>query len=556
MKALYPSFGNPADLPRRVLVFAPHPDDEIFGCGGLLSLQASLGAEIRIVVVTDGSAGDPEGLASDIAQKRIAESQRGAQILELHADYRFLAFPDGGLSEAHDLVDRLHAELEEYAPEVVYIPSAQEFHPDHRALSRAAIAALLRGPERRVLLYDVNIHAMPSVLYDTTSVYEKKRAAVQNLASQLSYQDLVAKGNSFDSARTVNIEDPAVEWVEGYTALTVAELAPYERFVQGALRFAMDGERSPADARAWPGTSAVISTWNKAEVLRDNLASLRAQTLPFQEIIVVDNASEDDTARMVAEEFPDVRLIRMPHSRYGACETFNIGFASATAPLVAILDDDITLPPHWLEHTTARLLAEPETTAIVSTEIVEPGMPEDYLAASRAAGRRYMSTFRGCGSLARHEAIAKAGYYDERLFIYGNERDLTCRLLNLGYRVLQDPEIVTHHLTPFGIQMGKRSLYFHARNAWITMLKYAPLEDLFRAPFLVVSKVLLRGAKSEAEGGVTDAVGTIGIGRSLRETPGAFLVLVRAALAVLWNLPYCLKNRAPVTADDFDLPLG
>jgi hypothetical protein len=54
---------------------------------------------------------------------------------------------------------------------------------------------------------------------------------------------------------------------------------------------------------------------------------------------------------------------------------------------------------------------------------------------------------------------------------------------------------------------------------------------------------------------VTDAVGTIGIGRSLRETPGAFWVLVRASFSVLWNLPYCLRNRVPVRHPDFELPL-
>ncbi len=556
MKALYPPFGDPAALPRRVLVIAPHPDDEIFGCGGLLSLQAGHGAEIRIVVVSDGSAGDPEGLASDIARKRIAESQRGAGTLGLNAEYRFLNLPDGKLADVPDLPERLAAELDEYEPELVYVPSAQELHADHRSVSRAAIAALARGPERRVLLYDVNIHAMPSVLFDTTSVYEKKRTAVEGLASQLEYQDLVAKGNSFDSARTVNIEDPAVQFVEGYTDLSSTQLARYERSVNEALALTMAAEATPAEPRGWPATTAVISTWNKADVLRENLDSLRAQTLPFAEIVVVDNCSTDDTARMVAEEYPDVRLIVMPSSAYGACETFNVGFASATTPLVAILDDDITLPPRWLEMATERLLSEPETTGVVSTEVVEPGMPEGYLEASRAAGRRYMSTFRGCGSLARREAIEKAGWYDERLFIYGNERDLTCRLLNLGYRVLQDPEIVTYHKTPFGIQMGKRSLYFHARNAWITMLKYAPLEDLIKAPFLVAGKVLLRGERSEEEGAVTDAVGTIGIGRSLKETPGAFWILAKAALAVLWSLPYCLRNRRPVTHEDFELPLG
>ncbi len=165
-----------------------------------------------------------------------------------------------------------------------------------------------------------------------------------------------------------------------------------------------------------------------------------------------------------------------------------------------------------------------------------------------------MSTFRGCASLARTSALREVGGYDERLFIYGNERDLTCRLLNLGYRVLQYPGTGVFHKTPFGIKMGKRSLYYHARNAWLTMLKYAPLADLLKMPFLVF-RVILRGESKEARGDVTDATGTIGIGRSLRETKGAWWVVVRAGFSVLANVPYCLRHRRPVRAPDFELPI-
>jgi GT2 family glycosyltransferase len=151
--------------------------------------------------------------------------------------------------------------------------------------------------------------------------------------------------------------------------------------------------------------------------------------------------------------------------------------------------------------------------------------------------------------------IREAGYYDTRLFIYGNERDLTCRLLNLGKRVLQYPGVEAFHQTPFGLKMGKRSLFYHARNAWLSMLKYAPLTDLLAMPYLVLTRVLLRGKASEDAGAVTDAVGTIGIGRSLRETPGSAWVLVRASFSILWNLPYCLSRREPVRHEDFELPL-
>jgi GT2 family glycosyltransferase len=151
--------------------------------------------------------------------------------------------------------------------------------------------------------------------------------------------------------------------------------------------------------------------------------------------------------------------------------------------------------------------------------------------------------------------VREVGGYDERLFIYGNERDMTCRLLNRGYRVLQYPGVEAHHKTPFGIKLGKRSLYFHARNAWLGMLKYAPLGDLVRLPFLVVSRVLLRSSAREEAGEVSDATGTIGIGRSVRQTPGAWWVLFKAACSVLYNVPYCLRRREPVRSSDFELPL-
>lgn len=317
-------------------------------------------------------------------------------------------------------------------------------------------------------------------------------------------------------------------------------------------------ERAAARARAGedPRTvTAVISAWNKREDVRANLLGIRAQTRPFDDVVVVDNHSTDGTPQMIRDEFPEVRLVVMPNSAYGACETFNVGFSTALTEYIAILDDDVVLTPWWLERSLARMAQEPETTAVVSTKVVEPGMPDSFRDAEALNRERYMSTFRGCASLARKEAIDKAGGYDERLFIYGNERDLTCRLLNLGYRVLQYPGAETFHRTPFGLQMGKRSLYYHARNAWLGMLKYAPARDLARMPFLVLTKVLLRGRKAEEAGEVTDAVGTIGVGKSLRETDGAWWIVTRALFSVLYNVPYCLKHREPVQAPDFELPL-
>ncbi len=300
--------------------------------------------------------------------------------------------------------------------------------------------------------------------------------------------------------------------------------------------------------------SLVISVWNRKDDLRENLASIRRQTVPPDEIVVVDNHSHDGTPEMVVAEFPDVVLIRMPHSAYGACETFNIGFASARGEFVGILDDDVVLPPDFVERMLAEFDREPETTAILSPKVVEPEMPDWYLNAPEVNTARYLATFRGCGSMARHDAIRKAGYYDERFFIFGNERDLTTRLLNLGYRVKLVPEVVVFHKAPFGMRHGKRSLYYHVRNFWLYAFKYVPWGHVLSFPFRFLRKGL--GTKKQAGGAVVgDAVGTIGLFDNIRSVRFGWWIVVKATLAAFWNLPYCLKRRQVCRAPDFELPL-
>jgi len=299
--------------------------------------------------------------------------------------------------------------------------------------------------------------------------------------------------------------------------------------------------------------SLVISVWNRVTDLRENLSAIRKQTVPPLEVIVVDNASTDGTPEMVEEEFPEVHLIRMPHSRYGACETFNIGFASARGSFVGILDDDVVLGVDYVARMMEEFQREPETTAILSPKILEPGMPDWHKNSDSVNTPRYMSTFRGCASMARKHAIREAEYYDVRLFIFGNERDLTARLLNLGYRVKMVPSIEVFHKAPFGMQQGKRSLYYHVRNFWLYAFKYVPWSTTLMFPLKFLAKGL--GTKKQKAHVVTDAVGTIGMFDAIKGVRGGYWVCLKATLAALWSLPYCLKRRQVCTAEDFELPL-
>ncbi len=327
---------------------------------------------------------------------------------------------------------------------------------------------------------------------------------------------------------------------------TPTEAAPIT--MEDARRRYLNG--SPREGRKT--VAAVMTSFNKREDVRKNLDGIRAQTVRFDEVIVVDNHSSDGTQEMVRRDYPEVLFIEMHDSSYGACETFNIGFGNATTDFVAILDDDVILPPEWVEKVLAKFASEPETTGFISSKVVEPGTPDWYDKHPSVNAERYMATFRGCATMAKRDVLARAGYYDEHFFIYGNERDLSCRVLNLGYRILQFPGVEVRHGTPFGMKKNARSLYYHVRNLWLYLFKNVALLKIMS----FVLRLLLKPVLPKSKGEVTaDAVGSIGGFSMIRETKGGLWICIKATLAAFWSLPYCLKRRQVCRHQDFELPL-
>jgi LmbE family N-acetylglucosaminyl deacetylase len=133
-----------------VAIVAAHPDDEILGVGGTLSMLAAAGARLRLIAVTDGEASHPGADPEVIARVRTAESAAarhvlGAQDIEVIR----LRLPDTGLSD-HE--DELAARLRELCAgfEVCLAPWEGDVHADHEAAGRAA-----RRAARHVLSYPI-----------------------------------------------------------------------------------------------------------------------------------------------------------------------------------------------------------------------------------------------------------------------------------------------------------------------------------------------------------------------------------------------------------------
>jgi glycosyltransferase involved in cell wall biosynthesis len=263
--------------------------------------------------------------------------------------------------------------------------------------------------------------------------------------------------------------------------------------------------------------SVVIPTWNRRDDLKEALVSINNQTHKPSEIIIVDNRSTDGTIEMLRRDFPDVKLVVMPESSYGNCESINVGFSTAQYEYIAILDDDITIPGDWTENLIKRFRQEPDSTGAITTKIIEPGMPEEM---KRESPEQYMISFWGCGTLIRRDVLDLAGYYPKKHIVFVAECDVGVRMAALGYRTLQYDKVKTYHKRRFGLRGGKRSFFYHARNNHWFMWKYYPARDILVQGTLFTLGYFLKARRE----------------RQLK----AFF---KGTLASLLGVPYCLKNR-------------
>ncbi len=129
--------------PRRVVVVAPHPDDEILGVGGSLRSLARTGAELEIVSVTDGESSHPGSFAmrpAELACARTAETCAALRRLGVHPRVTRLGHGDGAVA-AH--LDQLTEQLADLLDEDTVCLSTwrHDGHPDHDACGLASLAA-------------------------------------------------------------------------------------------------------------------------------------------------------------------------------------------------------------------------------------------------------------------------------------------------------------------------------------------------------------------------------------------------------------------------------
>jgi hypothetical protein len=236
-------------------------------------------------------------------------------------------------------------------------------------------------------------------------------------------------------------------------------------------------------------TAVVIVTWNSARFIRDCLnsvpASLRRDTL------VVDNASTDDTVRIVREEFAEVRLAANPtNTEYarGNNQALKLaGVESKAGPhSVLLLNPDTRLPGDGIEKLAAYLEAHPDV-GIVAPKLVNPdgtaqpsvrrfptyrnmfqtmlGRAQDYRLRDFDSGRtqEVEQPMASC-LLVRGEVFRRVGLFDERFPMFLNDVDFSRRVRAAGWKTVYYPEVAVWHYRGGSTELRRKRMILDAHR--------------------------------------------------------------------------------------------
>lgn len=134
---------------KKVVIVAPHQDDETLGCGGLIALKCKLGISVKVIFLTDGQLSRPDTTKfQDIINVRQQEAIAALKILGVSVeDIYFINQIDGTLQqlcieENQALLNQLAQLLESLQAEEIYVPHRFDLHPDHEASFNLTIQAI------------------------------------------------------------------------------------------------------------------------------------------------------------------------------------------------------------------------------------------------------------------------------------------------------------------------------------------------------------------------------------------------------------------------------
>ena len=182
----------------KVLVVAPHPDDETLGCGGTLLKHKNSGDQIYWMIVTNIQS--ENGWSEEEVQKRQRKIHQVAEMYGFEKIFK-LDFPTTMLDTIpyNDLIAKMCVVIQELKPSIVYLPNRSDVHTDHQVTFKVAISCCksFRAPYiRKILMYECLSETefapalsddafVPNVFVDISPYMEQKLAIMSVFASEV-----------------------------------------------------------------------------------------------------------------------------------------------------------------------------------------------------------------------------------------------------------------------------------------------------------------------------------------------------------------------------------
>lgn len=242
-----------------------------------------------------------------------------------------------------------------------------------------------------------------------------------------------------------------------------------------------------------PLVSVVILTHNRADLLKDCLKGVLKSTYKHLEVIVVDNASQEEIAGFVKKEFPKAKVqVKRSKVNDGLTGGFNFGFKFCTGKYILILSNDTKLERKAIDYMVKMAEADP-TIGIVAPKVIQmrdpnhlhnvgsfltySGLLYHYGILQDKDNPKYQKPYytfsaNGSGFLIRTEALQAAGPFDKDFIICYDDSDISHRVWLAGYSVVYCPQAENLHLWSATIKSGTNQFWqYNHRNHMISFIK-------------------------------------------------------------------------------------
>ena len=255
-------------------------------------------------------------------------------------------------------------------------------------------------------------------------------------------------------------------------------------------------------------TSVVVLNYNAGDLLLDCIESLFKTKNCEYELIVVDNASTDNSHKKCKKKFPEIKLIEN-RTNVGYCEGNNIGIKEAKGDFIAILNPDTKVEPNWLDelikaHTKyGDCLYQPKILAFEDKMFESAGNMLHLFGFGYPRGRGIVDIGQydkpeqigyasGACLFTSSNLLNQIGLFDPFLFLYHDDLDLGWRAAQLGIKSYYIPSAIIYHAGSYNYKWKARKFFWLERNRHYCLLTHYSKKTFCKMlPALIIVEMMV-----------------------------------------------------------------